>query len=184
MNLKHNGFNSSLHLCDIIQKYNLKSPYNLPKIRVIVVTLTLNDILNSMEKTLTRDELQKYSVYLIFILQLRFPKISFVRNKLNEDFKLKIFLRNNKEITFFNNMFFTEILKSLTLSNKKIKFEKVKKVFHVTSTNFPEIKKVFASTFLKLNVQPFDIRVEFRLSEGCLKGTNAFYCIPYFWLFK
>lgn len=184
MSLKYNGFNSSLHLCDIIQKYNLKSPYNLPKIRVVVITLTLNNILKNTEKTLTREELQKYSVYLIFLLQLRFPKISIVQSKLYDDFKLKIFLRNTKEITFFNNIFFSEILKSITLSNKKIKFEKVKKVFHVTSINFPEIKKVFTSTFLKLNIQPFNIRVEFRLSEGCLKNTHAFYCLPYFWLLK
>ena len=93
-------------------------------------------------------------------------------------------LDDNTDILLYTSSEFMNVIKKSHLYNKKIKFEKVKKVFHVTSTNFPEIKKVFTSTFLKLNVQPFDVRVEFRLSEGCLKGTNAFYCLPYFWLFK
>jgi hypothetical protein len=184
MVVKYNGFNSSLNLCDIMQKYNLKNVYNIPKIRLIVITLTLNNVLNNTEKKLTREELETYSVYLVFILQLRFPKIVIDRSRFLNGYNLKIFLRNNTEITLFNDLFCTEVFKSITLLNKQIKFKKDKKVFHITSENFPEIKKVFTSNFFKLNVQPFDVRIEFRLSDTYLNGMNVLYSLPYFWTFK
>jgi hypothetical protein len=130
-------YNSYLSKCDIINKYNSKSP-NVSKLVSIILDLPLNQILSLLGSSYkSKNYISKTQIKSFFLLYLSFnlkPFFKFKLNKKNEKiYSLQIKITNKREVTLFiyhlyisliSNQIFKNNLTFNKISQKKISFVK------------------------------------------------------------
>jgi hypothetical protein len=107
-------FNNYLSSCDLINKYNLGSVYENPKLSKIVLELSSQDILNACESGNKKEfdsDLQIKTFLLLYILQSNYPYINFNKIQQKKDgpaFSIKAVISSEEQIQSFLNTIFVE----------------------------------------------------------------------------
>jgi len=103
---------SFLSSCDLINKYNVKSVYAVPKVEKIVINFALNESLNAFNKKggiVAKEDIQMQSFILLYFLSNFLPYINIIKIKNVDDFGKECSLR----LTFSSNYQKNLLLKTL-----------------------------------------------------------------------
>ena len=134
----HNNYESYISNCDLINKYNVKSVHQIPKLDKIVLELDMKDLLNSYEissKDQTDSVAQVKAFLILYIFIGLFPYIKASKavsssgrlKTTNLQYSLKVVLRMKEEINNFLFSLFVENWQKLSLEDFKLfKNERVK----------------------------------------------------------
>jgi hypothetical protein len=134
----HNNYESYISNCDLINKYNVKSVHQIPKLDKIVLELDMKDLLNSYEissKDQTDSVAQVKAFLILYIFIGLFPYIKASKavsssgrlKTTNLQYSLKVVLRRKEEINNFLFSLFVENWQKLSLEDFKLfKNERVK----------------------------------------------------------
>ena len=110
--------NSLLHKIDFLNKYNLHTPFTVPKIEKIKFT-----VLGRLHK---KEDIYFKTTFFLYIITQIFPQIKYLQtskiylNKEQGFFILTINTLSIREIEFFAYIFFFDILKKDNKTIKKI----------------------------------------------------------------
>lgn len=99
--------NSYLQNCDLINKYSVKSVFNLPRLRSLVLHFNLKDFTRNCSNTSITAEVQAYTLFFLFCSLS--PHLTFNLSTLNQnvsksesgDFIFKVIVRGDKHIERF-----------------------------------------------------------------------------------
>lgn len=180
-------YNSYLYSCDTINKCNFKNIYVLPKIQTITLTFRLSDIFKSGNKNeISEEVLYKQSIFFIYFLTATFPKIYYLKttflNKINNEFILKIKLKNKKEINSFIDLFFSEIANSNFSLKKTQSIKEAILTISVPIANLIDFDLLLKSSLFSFKLNKFDFKLDFNIKTSSILSTSVFKSIPSFWL--
>ena len=126
LNTKYNNYLSN---CDLINKYNLKSVYNTPKLDKIILDFNLVDFLNAIDSSSVKEQTDsntQIKAFIVFYILTEYTSyINFNKSltaikklKISENnYSLKISINNLKELNFFLFSFFVENWSKLLLED-------------------------------------------------------------------
>ena len=126
-----NDYENYISRCDLINKYNIKSTYQIPELDKIVLELDMKDLLNSYEISLKDQtdsiaQVKAFSIIYMFMGLLPYIRASKTvsssgRAKTTKlQFSLKIVLRKKGEINNFLFSLFVENWQKLVLEDFKL----------------------------------------------------------------
>jgi len=200
----HNNYESYISNCDLINKYNVKSVHQIPKLDKIVLELDMKDLLNSYEissKDQTDSVAQVKAFLILYIFIGLFPYIKASKavsssgrlKTTNLQYSLKVVLRRKEEINNFLFSLFVENWQKLSLEDFKLfKNERVKskaeKTF-VLNTLLPADCFFYISEFLSksltgVNSKNLKFRLNFSFNSSInVKDRNKLIKnLPFFWI--
>jgi hypothetical protein len=142
---------NSLYLskCDLIQKYNLKTPFKTPQVSKIVFELPLSTFSKSSNKVENFNAVIK-GLITFFLLFGGLPKIVYHQSKsskLKKIYSFKYTLKNKKNIHYFLHSLFLSSLNKSLLEN----FDLFKKSDNSATSFLLSNSKIVLSMKLKLN---------------------------------
>ena len=126
LNTKYNNYLSN---CDLINKYNLKSVYNTPKLDKIILDFNLVDFLNAIDSSSAKEQTDsniQIKAFIVFYILTEYASyINFNKSltaikklKISENnYSLKISINSFKELDFFLFSFFVENWSKLLLED-------------------------------------------------------------------
>ena len=199
-------FNQYLSNCDLINKYNSKTIYNIPTIKKIVCEVHLKDFLASSELS-TSDQnnsiSQIKSYLLVYLLLGVLPYINCNKNKKallqfnknsENNYSLKILFSTVTEKNLFLNSLFIDNWTKLkldgfslfadktTLSNKKITSQFVFNSI-IPGNSFFEVEDFFCNNINSLNLRNLKFNINFLITNAIVKNKrNLLKNLPYFWI--
>ena len=200
----HNNYESYISNCDLINKYNVKSVHQIPKLDKIVLELDMKDLLNSYEisskdQTDSVAQVKAFLILYIFIGLLPYIKASKAVSSsgrlktTNLQYSLKVVLRRKEEINNFLFSLFVENWQKLSLEDFKLfKNERVKskaeKTF-VLNTLLPadcffDISEFLSKSLTGVNSKNLKFRLNFSFNSSInVKDRNKLIKnLPFFWI--
>jgi|TARA_A100001035_G_scaffold25981_1_gene17419 ribosomal protein L5 len=200
----HNNYESYISNCDLINKYNVKSVHQIPKLDKIVLELDMKDLLNSYEissKDQTDSVAQVKAFLILYIFIGLFPYIKASKavsssgrlKTTNLQYSLKVVLRRKEEINNFLFSLFVENWQKLSLEDFKLfKNERVKskaeKTF-VLNTLLPadcffDISEFLSKSLTGVNSKNLKFRLNFSFNSSInVKDRNKLIKnLPFFWI--
>jgi len=200
----HNNYESYISNCDLINKYNVKSVHQIPKLDKIVLELEMKDLLNSYEissKDQTDSVAQVKAFLILYIFIGLFPYIKASKavsssgrlKTTNLQYSLKVVLRRKEEINNFLFSLFVENWQKLSLEDFKLfKNERVKskaeKTF-VLNTLLPadcffDISEFLSKSLTGVNSKNLKFRLNFSFNSSInVKDRNKLIKnLPFFWI--
>ena len=126
LNTKYNNYLSN---CDLINKYNLKSVYDTPKLDKIILDFNLVDFLNAIDSSSAKEQTDsniQIKAFIVFYILTEYASyINFNKSltaikklKISENnYSLKISINSFKELDFFLFSFFVENWSKLLLED-------------------------------------------------------------------
>lgn len=200
----HNNYESYISNCDLINKYNVKSVHQIPKLDKIVLELDMKDLLNSYEissKDQTDSVAQVKAFLILYIFIGLFPYIKASKavsssgrlKTTNLQYSLKVVLRRKEEINNFLFSLFVENWQKLSLEDFKLfKNERVKskaeKTF-VLNTLLPvdcffDISEFLSKSLTGVNSKNLKFRLNFSFNSPInVKDRNKLIKnLPFFWI--
>ncbi len=200
----HNNYESYISNCDLINKYNVKSVHQIPKLDKIVLELDMKDLLNSYEissKDQTDSVAQVKAFLILYIFIGLFPYIKASKavsssgrlKTTNLQYSLKVVLRRKEEINNFLFSLFVENWQKLSLEDFKLfKNERVKskaeKTF-VLNTLLPadcffDISEFLSKSLTGVNSKNLKFRLNFSFNSSInVKDLNKLIKnLPFFWI--
>ena len=200
----HNNYESYISNCDLINKYNVKSVHQIPKLDKIVLELDMKDLLNSYEissKDQTDSVAQVKAFLILYIFIGLFPYIKASKavsssgrlKTTNLQYSLKVVLRRKEEINKFLFSLFVENWQKLSLEDFKLfKNERVKskaeKTF-VLNTLLPADCFFYISEFLSKSLTgvnsknlKFRLNFSFNSSINVTDRNKLIKNLPFFWI--
>ena len=193
---------------DLINKYNIKSIHQVPKLKKIVIDFNLEDFLSACdlqgkEQTDSNVQIQASSVFYILtglMSYINFNKsfISLKKSKTSENnYSLKVLISKKEELNSFLVLFFIEnwsklLLEDFTFFRKKkstvtqLSFYNNRFIFStiVPGNCFFEIENFLNKSFVGLNSKNLKFKLNFLFeNEAKLKiSNNLIKNLPYFWI--
>lgn len=197
-------FNDYISKCDLINKYNITSIYDIPQLSKIVLEFSSDDVINSLDiagKKEWDSDLQVKSFLLLYLLSLNYPFINFNKIKSTREdskFSIKIILSSKKEIFLFLVSLFHENWNLLVLDdfsffkfsvNRYIKYMKKNKSFVLNSkipaSSFFELDNFLNKNLLGISSKNLNIKASFLFLNNIGKdklSLNTIKNIPLFWI--
>lgn len=202
--LSRNNYENYISNCDLINKYNVKSVHQIPKLDKIVLELDMKDLLNSYEnssKDQTDSVAQVKAFLILYIFIGLFPYIKASKavsssgrlKTTNLQYSLKVVLRGKEEINKFLFSLFVENWQKLSLEdfklfkNEKVKSE-VEKTFVLNSLLpadcFFDISEFLSKTLTGVNSKNLKFRLNFSFNSSIdVKDRNKLIKnLPFFWI--
>lgn len=194
--------NDYLSNCDLLNKYNLKSTHEIPKLKKIVIDFNIADLIgasDARDKEQTDSTVQIKASSIFYILNGLISYINFNKSlssvkklKLSENnYSIKISTTNANEINYFLLAFFVENWTKLLIED----FELLKKTNVESKKNIVLSALVPAHTFFELemflnkivtgiNSKNFNLKINFLFSNpNKLKNSQTLIKnLPYFWI--
>ena len=202
--LSRNNYESYISNCDLINKYNVKSVHQIPKLDKIVLELDMKDLLNSYEissKDQTDSVAQVKAFLILYIFIGLFPYIKASKavsssgrlKTTNLQYSLKVVLRRKEEINNFLFSLFVENWQKLSLEDFKLfKNERVKskaeKTFVLNSLLpadcFFDISEFLSKSLTGVNSKNLKFRLNFSFNSSIdVKDRNKLVKnLPFFWI--
>jgi len=200
----HNNYESYISNCDLINKYNVKSVHQIPKLDKIVLELDMKDLLNSYEissKDQTDSVAQVKAFLILYIFIGLFPYIKASKavsssgrlKTTNLQYSLKVVLRRKEEINNFLFSLFVENWQKLSLEDFKLfKNERVKskaeKTF-VLNTLLPadcffDISEFLSKSLTGVNSKNLKFRLNFSFNSSInvTDRNKLIKNLPFFWI--
>jgi len=200
----HNNYESYISNCDLINKYNVKSVHQIPKLDKIVLELDMKDLLNSYEissKDQTDSVAQVKAFLILYIFIGLFPYIKASKavsssgrlKTTNLQYSLKVVLRRKEEINNFLFSLFVENWQKLSLEDFKLfKNERVKRKAEKTfvlNTLLPadcffDISEFLSKSLTGVNSKNLKFRLNFSFNSSInVKDRNKLIKnLPFFWI--
>ena len=186
-----------LSKCDLINKYNIKTAYKIPKIDSIVLEFPFDELVKAStfsEKEQTNSTFQLKGAILFYIFTNLVPYINYNKSKFlikketNQEFgySLKIIIKSKESISSFIYMLFVEnwsklviedfsLFKKLDSKNLVVKSETQKKIVIRTSligNSFFEIESFLNQYLPKINPKNLSLKSNFIVSNS-IKAVNS-----------
>tara|TARA_B100000674_G_C37958648_1_gene970900 strand:- start:413 stop:1051 length:639 start_codon:yes stop_codon:yes gene_type:complete len=199
-----NGYQDYISRCDLINKYNIKSTYQIPELDKIVLELDMKDLLNSHEITLKDQtdpiaQVKAFTIIYIFMGLLPYIRASKSTSSLgrakttNLQFSLKVVLRKKNQINNFLFTLFIENWHKLVLEDFKLfKNEKIKnnveKVLVLNSLIpadcFFDVNEFLSKSLNGVNPKSLKFRLNFLFKNSIdTKDRNKLIKnLPFFWI--
>lgn len=197
-------YSNYLSNCDLINKYNLNSVHNIPKLKKITLELEMKNFLNSYEvigKDQTDSLAQTKAFLSIYALTGKIPYIkaeksvaAFGRQKSSVlNYSLKTVLNKKVEKNNFLFSMFVENWQKLKLEDFKLFNSKSNKNFSskkfVLNSLVPgyclfEIDEILSKSISGINSKNIKLRVNFSFdNNSLLKNRNDIILnLPFFWI--
>ena len=194
LTINKNNKKGSFYLsnCDLINKYNIKTTYGIPKIEKIILEFPFEEFVKScnfIEKDPTNPIFQMKGAIIFYILTNLMPYINFNKSivvlkknvSLENNYSLKIIITNKEEINLFLNTLFVEnwsklLVEDFSLFKKAdLKYNNQKSIVLRTSisgNSFIEIENFLNQYFSKINSRNLLIKCNFVLSNLNKKITS------------
>jgi len=172
MNIKNNTLSTKNYLLsyDLINRYNLKSVYQQPKIKKVYVKIFFNEFLEASDfanKKKPKDSIKMKIMLFFYVLFNNFPKVIFQQIKTTKSSKI----RNDGEfiIAFFTtdstdiNTFLTKVYNNIdskvhvTFDDKKINTWSLN--IKMPATSFFEINDLFDTKIQDINLKKINLDV-------------------------
>ena len=172
MNIKNNTLSTKNYLLsyDLINRYNLKSVYQQPKIKKVYVKIFFNEFLEASDfanKKKPKDSIKMKIMLFFYVLFNNFPKVIFQQIKTTKSSKI----RNDGEfiIAFFTtdstdiNTFLTKVYNNIdskvnvTFNDKKINTWSLN--IKMPATSFFEINDLFDTKIQDINLKKINLDV-------------------------
>jgi hypothetical protein len=211
MCVKNNFISSQYYSsCDLINKYNLRSSYNTPKIKTITVEISLSDFLNKIENeslsTINlNNQIKFFCFFFLFCFNTSFiKKCKFInkvtKNKNNEtlsNYILKIIFSNKTQINLFLISFFIENWKKKNKNAVLLNLDQFSKSVNIDNifgglTNFKmsysasfyyEFNLLVKKLWPNMNTNEFNIYFNFLYTSNFSHlNANVLKNLPFFWL--
>jgi hypothetical protein len=207
LNTKYNNYLSN---CDLINKYNLKSVYNTPKLDKIILDFNLVDFLNAIDSSSVKEQTDsntQIKAFIVFYILTEYTSyINFNKSltaikklKISENnYSLKISINNLKELNFFLFSFFVEnwsklLLEDYLLFKKQDSLAILEKnhlnknfVYStvVPSNCFFTLDNYFNKTNSGINSKNLNIKINFvfKNTPKIKNFQNLIKNLPYFWI--
>jgi len=197
-------FNTYLSNCDLINKYNFKSSYEVPNLKKIIVEVKLKDFLlayNGFEQDQTNTISQIKAYLLMYSLCGFIPYLNCNKNTLSKfsknsdiNYSLKVTFSSLKEKNFFLTSLFVENWSELKLDSISI-FDKTKikstssvsKSFGFSTVlpgnSFFEVTDLFQKGANIFNSKLLKFHVNFLISNSRVKhNKNLIKNLQFFWI--
>lgn len=194
--------NDYLSNCDLLNKYNLKSTHEIPKLKKIVIDFNIADLIgasDARDKEQTDSNIQIKASSIFYILNGLISYINFNKSlssvkklKLSENnYSIKISTTNANEINYFLLGFFVENWTKLLIEDfvllKKPNVESKKNI--VLSTLVPahiffELEMFLNKIVTGINSKNLNLKINFLFSNpNKLKNSQTLIKnLPYFWI--
>ena len=194
--------NDYLSNCDLLNKYNLKSTHEIPKLKKIVIDFNIADLIgasDARDKEQTDSNIQIKASSIFYILNGLISYINFNKSlssvkklKLSENnYSIKISTTNANEINCFLLAFFVENWTKLLIEDfvllKKPNVESKKNI--VLSTLVPahiffELEMFLNKIVTGINSKNLNLKINFLFSNpNKLKNSQTLIKnLPYFWI--
>ena len=199
-----NGCENYLSNCDLINKYNVKSVYQIPKLDKIVLELDLKDLLNSYEisskdQTDSVAQIKAFLILYIFIGLLPYIKASKAVSSsgrlktTNLQYSLKVVLKKKDAINNFLFSFFLENWQNLSLEDfqlfknerNKIKAEKIFVLNSLLPADcFFDIREFLSKSLTGVNSKnlKFRLNLSFNNFIDVTDRNKLVKNLPFFWI--
>jgi len=198
--------NDYLSNCDLLNKYNLKSTHEIPKLRKIVLDFNLADLIGASEnrdKEQTDSNIQIKASSIFYVLTGLIAYINFNKSlssikklKISENnYSIKISTTNSNEINHFLLSFFVEnwtklLIKDFILQRRKKEFSKIDSEKNIVLSSlvpaevFFELEMFLNKIVTGINSKNFNIKVNFLFDNpNELKNSQTLIKnLPYFWI--
>lgn len=194
--------NDYLSNCDLLNKYNLKSTHEIPKLKKIVIDFNLSDLIGASEardKEQTDSNIQIKASSIFYILNGLISYINFNKSlssvkklKLSENnYSIKISTTNSNEINYFLLAFFVENWTKLLIEDfvllKKTNVESKKNIVLsalVPAHIFFELEMFLNKIVTGINSKNLNLKINFLFSNpNKLKNSQTIIKnLPYFWI--
>lgn len=165
-----NTSTSFLSNCDLINKYNIKSVYSIPKIDKVVINFSLSESLSVFSKkgsAVSKEDVQMQSFILLYFLSNFLPYINITKIKNIDDFgkecSLRLIFSSNYQKNFILKTLFVESWRQLKLVDDFKFFKKNNKSKSLTCVN--------SNTFLHTISVPISIFSE--VEDFLIKSNQA-----------
>jgi hypothetical protein len=198
--------NTYLSNLDLINKYNLRSVYSVPSLKIISLTLSLNNIIEACElkNTVTKDyEIQIKSFLLLYLTFLIIPflknnKIKLIKTSeknLQMNYILKVVLINSVDINEFLFLIFIENWQQLLIDEnalfKKSSLPSLNSDVFIFRTqvylnNLLSFQSIFSMLFTNINLKEVPLKISFKIGiNKTLNYKDKFKVLknlPLFWI--
>jgi len=198
--------NDYLSNCDLLNKYNLKSTHEIPKLRKIVLDFNLADLIGASEnrdKEQTDSNIQIKASSIFYVLTGLIAYINFNKSlssikklKISENnYSIKISTTNSNEINHFLLSFFVEnwtklLIEDFILQRRKKEFSKIDSEKNIVLSSlvpaevFFELEMFLNKIVTGINSKNFNIKVNFLFDNpNELKNSQTLIKnLPYFWI--
>lgn len=198
--------NDYLSNCDLLNKYNLKSTHEIPKLRKIVLDFNLADLIGASEnrdKEQTDSNIQIKASSIFYVLTGLVAYINFNKSlssikklKISENnYSIKISTTNSNEINHFLLSFFVEnwtklLMEDFILQRRKKEFSKIDSEKNIVLSSlvpaevFFELEMFLNKIVTGINSKNFNIKVNFLFDNpNELKNSQTLIKnLPYFWI--
>jgi len=198
--------NDYLSKCDLLNKYNLKSVHELPKLKKIVLDFNLADLISASEnrdkeQTDSNIQIKASSIFYVltgFIAYINFNKSlsSIKKLKISENnYSIKISTTNSNEINHFLLTFFVEnwtklLIEDFILQRKKKELSKIDSEKNIVLSSivpsevFFELEMFLNKIITGINSKNFNIKINFLFDNpNELKNSQTLIKnLPYFWI--
>jgi len=199
-----NDYENYISRCDLINKYNIKSVYEIPELDKIVLELDMKDLLNSYEipskdQTDSIAQVKAFSIVYMFMGLLPYIRASKTVSSsgraktTNLQFSLKIVLRKRDEINNFLFSLFVENWHKLILEDFKLfkneRFKaKVEKIFVLNSLVpadcFFDVNESLSKSLSGVNSKSLKFRLNFSFKSpiDLIDRNRLIKNLPFFWI--
>jgi len=198
--------NDYLSKCDLLNKYNLKSVHELPKLKKIVLDFNLADLISASEnrdKEQTDSNIQIKASSIFYVLTGLVAYINFNKSlssikklKISENnYSIKISTTNSNEINHFLLTFFVEnwtklLIEDFILQRKKKELSKIDSEKNIVLSSivpsevFFELEMFLNKIITGINSKNFNIKINFLFDNpNELKNSQTLIKnLPYFWI--
>lgn len=198
--------NDYLSNCDLLNKYNLKSTHEIPKLRKIVLDFNLADLIGASEnrdKEQTDSNIQIKASSIFYVLTGLVAYINFNKSlssikklKISENnYSIKISTTNSNEINHFLLSFFVEnwtklLIEDFILQRKKKELSKIDSEKNIVLSSlvpaevFFELEMFLNKIVTGINSKNFNIKINFLFDNpNELKNSQTLIKnLPYFWI--
>lgn len=197
-------FNTYLSDCDLINKYNFKNIYDIPKLKKIIVEVNLKDFLlasNGFEQDQTHALSQIKSYLLMYSLSGFIPYLNCNKNTISKfsknsdiNYALKIVFSSFQEKNFFLTSLFVENWSNLKADGVSI-FDKTKikntsslsKSFGFSTVlpgnSFFEVTDLFQKSANAFNFKTLKFHVNFLIANSQVtQNKNLIKNLQFFWI--
>ena len=199
-----NDYENYISQCDLINKYNIKSVYEIPELDKMVLELDMKDLLNSYEipskdQTDSIAQIKAFSIVYMFMGLLPYIRASKTVSSsgraktTNLQFSLKIVLRKKDEINNFLFSLFVENWHKLILEdfklfkNKRFK-AKAEKIFVLNSLVpadcFFDVNEFLSKSLSGVNSKSLKFRLNFSFKSpiDIIDRNRLIKNLPFFWI--
>lgn len=198
--------NDYLSKCDLLNKYNLKSTHEIPKLKKIVLDFNLADLIGASEnkdKEQTDSNIQIKASSIFYVLTGLVAYINFNKSlssikklKISENnYSIKISTTNFNEINHFLLSFFVEnwtklLIEDFVLQRKKKELSKIDSEKNIVLSAlvpaevFFELEVFLNKIVTGINSKNFNIKINFLFDNpNELKNSQTLIKnLPYFWI--